>query len=196
MVLANNYNKDIHKIVNLVNYNYKRGGLNIPGFSAGPCLFKDGFFLISDLPYADLISTSWKINESMPLFLVKLIREKISLEGKKCAILGLAFKSEIDDIRESLSFKVRKAFMRERSKVVLQDPYVTTYVNQAIEKEVYKAIEGADVIFVAVNHKVYTTLDLKKIKKLAKKNCIVCDIWNVFGTDKIVFNLNDMDAKG
>ncbi len=192
MILSENYNRDIYEIIKLVNHNYKRGGIKIPGFTGGPCLFKDGFFLISDLPYMDLISTSWKINESLPLVLVKKIRERTRLDGKKVALLGLAFKAEIDDIRESLSFKVRKALLRERALVTLHDPFVKDYKDQAIEKDIYKAIEGADVIFIATNHKYYQHLDVRKIKRLVKKNTIICDVWNVFKTDKIVFTINHL----
>lgn len=192
MVIAGNYHKDIYEIVNLVNKNYKRGGLALPGLTAGPCLFKDGLFLISDLPYADLILTSWKINESIPLYLVKKIRERTKLDGKKAVILGLAFKPEIDDIRESLSFKVRKAFLRERAQVVLHDPYVKYYSRQIIERDVYKALKNADVIFVATNHNFYRSLDIRKVTKLVSKNCIICDVWNVFKTDKIVFTINSL----
>lgn len=187
MVIAGNYHRDIYEIVNLVNKNYKRGGLSVPGLTGGPCLFKDGFFLISDFPFTDLISTSWKINESMPLYLVKKVRERMKLDGKKAVILGLAFKAEIDDPRESLSFKIRKALLRERAEVVLHDPYVKDYVHQKIETDVYKALKGADLIFIAVNHKFYRQLDVDKIKKIAKKRCIICDIWNIFKTDHIVF---------
>lgn len=192
MVLADNYYRDIYEIVNLVNFKYKRGGLAMPGFTAGPCLFKDGFFLISDLPFSDLISTSWKINESMPLMLVKKVRERMKLSAKKTVILGLAFKPEIDDIRESLSFKVRKALLRERAQVILHDPYVKTYVNQPIEEDVYKALEGADLVFIATNHELYKKLDIKKVKSLVKKTCVVCDVWNVFKTDKVVFTINQL----
>lgn len=193
MVLAHNYHKDIYEIVNLVNYKYKRGGLSIPGLTGGPCLFKDGFFLISDLPFIDLIATSWKINESMPLFLTKLIRERMKLKGKKAVILGLSFKAEIDDIRESLSFKVRKALIREKAKITLHDPYIKNYINQEIEEDVYAAVKDADLIFIATNHKVYKSLDMKKIKSLVKKNCIVCDIWNVWGTNRIIYKINYAD---
>lgn len=195
MVLAQNYHRDIYRIVDLVNYNYKRGGLAIPGLTGGPCLFKDGFFLIADLPFQDLISTSWKINESIPLFLIKIIRERMKLKGKKAVILGLSFKAGIDDIRESLSFKVRKALLRERAIVVLHDPYVREYVNQSVEKDIYKALEEADLIFIATNHKMYTTLDMKKIKEKVKKNCMVCDVWNVLGTNRIVYRLNYIDKE-
>lgn len=192
MVLAGNYHRDIHNIIGLVNHNYKRGGLALPGLTGGPCLFKDGFFLINDLPFADLISTSWKINESVPILLVKRIRERMKLDGKKVALLGLAFKSEIDDIRESLSFKIRKALVRERANVVLHDPFVKEYPYQEIEKDVYKAVEGADLIFIATRHKAYEKLDISKIKKIVKKGCMVCDIWNVMGTGKIIYKLGNV----
>jgi len=193
MILAKNHNRDVYEINNLVNYKYSRGGLSLPGLTSGPCLFKDGFFLIQDLPFADLVSTSWKINESMPILLVKQIRERMKLEGKKVAILGLAFKAESDDIRESLSFKVRKAFLRERSNVVLHDPYIKDYVNQKIEADVYEALNGADIIFIATNHKQYKKLNIQKVKSIVKKDCIVSDIWNVLGTGKIVYKINNVD---
>lgn len=190
MLLAQNYHRDIYEIVNLVNYKYKRGGLTVPGLTGGPCLFKDGFFLISDIPYIDLITTSWKINESIPLLLVKLIRERMKLDGKKAVILGLSFKSEIDDIRESLSFKVRKALLRERAKLTLHDPYVKSYANQEIVQDPYEALKDADLIFIATNHKDYRKLNINKIKRLVKKNCLVCDIWNVLGKNKIIYRIN------
>lgn len=192
MIISANYHRDIYEIVNLVNKDYKRGGLMVPGLTSGPCLFKDGFFLIADFPFNDLIATSWKINEAIPLFLIKKIRERMRLDGKKAAILGLAFKPEIDDPRESLSFKVRKALLRERAQVVLHDPYVTDYQNQEIEKDVYQAIKGASLLFFATRHCFYQKLDLEKLKKLVRKNCLVCDVWNLFNTNKIVFTISQL----
>ena len=187
MILAGNYHRDIYQIVDLVNRKYKRGGLAMPGLTGGPCLFKDGFFLVGDVPFADLIVTSWKINESVPLFLIKKIRERTTLEDKKAVILGLAFKAEIDDIRESLAFKVKKALERERAKVFLHDPYVSGYQNDLDE-----TLKNADLVFVATNHAVYKKLDIDNIKKLVSKNCVICDVWNIFGTNKIIFTIGSL----
>ena len=184
MILAGNYHRDIYQIVDLVNRKYKRGGLAMPGLTGGPCLFKDGFFLIGDVPFADLIATSWKINESVPLFLIKKIRERTRLEGKRAVILGLAFKAEIDDIRESLAFKVKKALERERAKVFLHDPYVSGY-----QGDLKATLKNADLIFLATNHAMYKKLDIENIKKLVSKNCVICDVWNVFETNKIIFTV-------
>ena len=189
MILAGNHNRDIYKIVDLVNKNYKRGGLALPGLTGGPCLFKDGFFLVGDVPYTDLITTSWKINEAVPLFLIKKIRERTKLEGKKAAILGLAFKAEIDDIRESLAFKVKKALERERSKVYLHDPYVPGYQNDLDE-----VLKEADIIFLATNHSFYNKLEFNNVKKLVSKNCVICDVWNVFKTNRIIFTVKSLET--
>ena len=187
MILAGNYHRDIYQIVDLVNRNYKRGGLAMPGLTGGPCLFKDGFFLISDVPFADLITTSWKINESVPLFLIKKIRERRKLEGKRAVILGLAFKAEIDDVRESLAFKIKKALERERAKVFLHDPYVAGY-----QSDLEEILKDADLIFLATNHQFYKKLDISKIKKMVSKNCVICDVWNIFKTDKVIFTINSL----
>lgn len=189
MILAGNNHRDIYQIVELVNKNYKRGGLALPGLTGGPCLFKDGFFLVGDVPFADLIVTSWKINESIPLFLIKKVRERIKLENKKATILGLAFKAEIDDIRESLSFKVKKALERERAKVYLHDPYVPGY-----QSDLDEVLKGADLIFLSTNHNFYKKMDIAKVKKLVSKNCVICDVWNVFKTNKIIFTIKSLES--
>ncbi|PIU02056.1 nucleotide sugar dehydrogenase [Candidatus Shapirobacteria bacterium CG09_land_8_20_14_0_10_49_15] len=186
MVIASSYHRDIYEIVRLVNQGYKRGGLAVPGFTAGPCLFKDGFFLINDLPFADLISTSWKVNEAIPLFLVNKIRQRMKLENKKTVVLGLAFKANIDDTRESLSAKVIKALERERAQVFTHDPLIKEHKDNLDEK-----LKDADLVFIATPHNWYRqNLPAKKIQGLVKKNCLICDIWNIFATNKIIFSLN------
>ncbi len=188
MILAGNYNRDIYKIVELVNKDYKRGGLALPGLTGGPCLFKDGFFLISDVPFADLIATSWKINESIPLFLINKVRQRRKLEGKKAVVLGLAFKADIDDIRESLAFKVKKALERERAKVYLHDPYIPDY-----QSDLNEVLKDADFVFVATNHTFYKKLNMESLKKLVSKNCVICDVWNIFKTNRIIFTIKSME---
>lgn len=193
-VIAENFNRDISEIINLVNNGYKRNGLSIPGFSAGPCLFKDGFFLINDNPYLDLITASWKVNEAMPLFLVKKLKERINLKGKKVVILGVAFKAEIDDIRESLSFKLRKALLREHAEVVLHDPFVKHYSQQKIYSSLEDALDGAHAVIIGTNHKIYTEKKDEIIKSLRGRTYI-CDIWNALGSNKLLFTANQMKGK-
>jgi len=190
MVIAESFYRNIYEITDLVNKDYKRGGLSLPGLTGGPCLFKDGFFLINENPYLDLIVASWKINEATPLFLIRKLRERIRLSNKKVAILGLAFKPEIDDIRESLSFKLRKALLREHAQISLHDPFVKEYGGEAT-LDLNKALEGVEVVFVATRHKFYEK-NKQKILKSLNKNCFICDIWNVFGTNKLIFRVGSI----
>ena len=186
MIIAGQWKRDINHIVNLVNHGYARGGLALPGFAAGPCLFKDGFFLVNQIPFNELISTSWKINESVPLFLVAALRERIDLRNKKTVILGAAFKANSDDARQSLSYKVRKALLRERASVVLHDPHIA-----GLDGEIAEALHGVDVVFVATNHSAYKEIGLTRLREMVSRNCLVCDIWNIFGTDRILFTLDE-----
>jgi len=188
MIIAGKYHRDIYEIVNLVNKDYKRGGLALPGLTGGACLFKDGFFLINDLPFTDLITAAWKINEAVPLFLINKIRERAKLVGKKAVILGAAFKANIDDIRESLSFKTKKALEREGARVYLHDPLINSYRGQLEE-----ILKDASLVFIATKHDWYfKNLNFNLLKKLVKKNCLICDIWNIFGTNKIIFTLSSL----
>lgn len=192
MVIAESFNRSIYEITDLVNKDYKRGGLVLPGLTGGPCLFKDGFFLINDNPYLDLITASWKINEALPLFILKKLHERVTLRHKKITLLGLAFKPEIDDIRESLSFKIRKALIREQAQIVLHDPYVKDYPHQEIIHDLKKALVGAQIVIIATRHKVYEKKKKEIIKNL-DKNTYICDIWNIFGTNKMIFKAGQVE---
>lgn len=192
MVISESFNRNIHEIVGLVNKGYRRGGLALPGLTAGPCLFKDGFFLINDNPFLDLIAASWKINESMPLFVIRKLKERVNLKNKKVALLGLAFKAEIDDIRESLSFKIRKALLREHAKVTLHDPFVKEYSQQEIIPDLETALKGAQVVIIATRHGQYTK-EREKILKLAGKSAIICDMWNIYENNKFIFRASTVN---
>ena len=190
MIIAGQWKRDINHIVNLVNHGYKRGGLALPGFTAGPCLFKDGFFLVNEIPFTDLITTAWKINESVPLFLVAGVKDRIALRNKKAVIMGAAFKANSDDPRQSLSFKVRKALQRERANVVMHDPHIP-----GMDAPLEEALRGADVVFVATNHAVYGKLSLGELRAMVGANCLVCDIWNIFKTDQVIFQLDSAEPE-
>ncbi len=183
MILAEEHERDIYEILHLINHNYKRGGVKQPGYAAGPCLYKDGFFLINTMPFNELISVSWKINETTPLYLIKKIKARTSLKNKKIALLGMAFKADNDDTRNSLSFKIKKELMKEHAELRFHDPLVKEF-NGNLEE----VLKDAEIIIIGINHsEYYKKLSVEKIRKLAKKGCIICDIWNVFKQNKIIY---------
>lgn len=185
-MIAEDQGADTYEVLRLVNDGYKRGGLKSPGLTAGPCLVKDSFFLLDKSPYLELMIAAWRINENVPGFLLGKIKERRkSLVGKKVAILGLAFKKNIDDIRYSLTPKLQNHFTSEGAKVMIHDPFIET---DSLEK----TLKGANVVVVAMNHDSFKRLRPKMVRKLVKKSCLVCDIWNIFGTGKIFFEVAEL----
>lgn len=182
MMIAGQYERDIHSIVELVNFGYKRKGLKSPGLASGPCLYKDGFFLINQVPFPELISTAWKIHEAVPYYLINQVKAKKKLEGKTVAILGLAFKKDSDDTRNSLAYKFKKILEIEADSVLLHDPHVAPGKLEPILKK-------ADAVFVTVNHSAYARIGWPKFQKMLKKKAVVCDIWNVFETGKVILEV-------
>ena len=183
-ILAMEHGKNMYEILDLINKNYRRGNVPQPGFTAGPCLYKDGFFLLNTLPFNELISVSWRINENFPIYLLNQIKKLTELKNKKAAILGLAFKKNIDDIRNSLSFKLQKALLREQCNVMMHDPFIKKYNNKI--KDVLK---DADVVIIATNHDEYKKLTKKFLKEHVAENCIICDVWNMVNEGKIIYKL-------
>jgi UDP-N-acetyl-D-mannosaminuronic acid dehydrogenase len=188
MMIAAQHGREIYPILQAVNTGYKRGGIKLPGLTGGPCLYKDGFFLTGKIPYNELIASAWKIHETTPAYLVEQVRALRAIDGSQVALLGLTFKKDIDDTRNSLAFKLKKILLSEGAEVRLHDPYVAS---QPLEE----AVRGADVVFFAMNHDAFRAVTFSELRRLAKPEAIVCDIWNMLGTGKIVFSLNDPVAQ-
>ncbi len=185
MMIAESYDCNIYEVLNLVNKDYKRAGLKSPGLTAGPCLVKDGFFLIDKSPFMELVTAAWRLNENIPGYLLSRIKEKLKdLHKKKVAILGLAFKKNIDDIRYSLSPKLQRYFLAEGCKVATHDPYIDS-------QTLNETLKGADILIMGMNHDAFKELNLSTLKELVSPECLICDIWNLFNTGKIIFNINE-----
>lgn len=153
-------------------YNYPRcKNFPRPGFAAGPCLFKDtmqlGAFYNNNF---NLGHTAMLINEGLPNYICQCLKNEYDLSKMTVGILGMSFKAESDDIRESLSYKVKKLFEFEAEKVLCSDPFVKD--DRFVSAE--DLVKKSDIIIIATPHKVYKTLQIPEGKKVA-------DIWNVLG---------------
>jgi UDP-N-acetyl-D-mannosaminuronic acid dehydrogenase len=185
MMIAAQHGREIHPIVDAINRGYKRGGLKSPGLTGGPCLYKDGFFLTGRIPYNELIASAWKIHETTPAWLIDQVRARRGdIDGAKIAILGLAFKRDIDDVRHSLAYKLKKLLLAEGADVHLHDPLVPSEARDA-------ALRDAEVVFLAMNHSAFESLTLDGLRALARPDAVVCDVWNLLRTQRIVFSLAD-----
>ena len=116
---------DFFKIRTIMRDDYKRNA-HIPtaGFTAGPCLLKDTMQLSSFYNHKfSLGHTAMSINESLPKFLIKTLSEKYDLKRKVVGVLGLTFKGETDDIRDSLAIKLIKQLKLRKIKTLQSDEY-------------------------------------------------------------------------
>lgn len=185
MMITEDHGCDIYEVLGLVNHGYKRGGLKSPGFTAGPCLVKDGFFLIDKSPYMELVTAAWRINENIPGYLLmKILKMMPDLHRKKVAILGYTFKKDIDDTRYSLAPKMQRHLQAEGADVVVHDPYIDS---QSLEE----VLKNAKLVILGMNHEAFKNLSLKDLSESVAEDCIICDIWNLFKTGKIAFGLKD-----
>jgi UDP-N-acetyl-D-mannosaminuronic acid dehydrogenase len=124
-----------------------------------------------------------RVNESVPGFLVDGVKRRVggSLRSKKVAVLGLAFKRDTDDERDSLSHKLIRLLERELADVSVHDPMVATPTSSFDD-----AVCDADVVVVATNHSSYSTpAALASMLRVASDDALVVDPWNAFGTAQV-----------
>jgi len=127
-MIAESRGVDFFRILQAIQYDYPRAkGYKSPGFAAGPCLFKDTMQLASYFDHQFYLGHSaMLVNEGLSSFVVDKAAALFSgsLWGKTIGLLGMAFKANNDDIRESLSFKVKKGLEFKGARVLTSDPHL------------------------------------------------------------------------
>ncbi len=141
-----------------------------PGFAAGPCLMKDTMQLGSfDKHNFSMGQIAVSINEGLPNYIVERIRkERGTLVGLKIGVLGMAFKSESDDIRDSLSFKLKKLLLFSGADVSCSDEWVKD--DSFVSKETL--LENSEIVIIGIPHKAYRGLKIDD-------RCEVIDLWDI-----------------
>ena len=137
-----------------------------PGLG-GHCIPLDPFYLewkAKEYDYhTKLIETSGIINDSMPEFVLENIMKilnthKKALNGSKVLVMGLAYKNDIDDYRESPSFKVIELLENNGAEVIVNDPYCpeAKYKNKKYYSVDWKeVIDDSDIVVITTNHSCY-----------------------------------------
>jgi UDP-N-acetyl-D-mannosaminuronic acid dehydrogenase len=151
---------DYHRILKAMKHNYPRArNIPRPGYAAGPCLMKDTMqlsaFARNDF---SLGNAAMLINEGLPLHVIGSLRRQFDLAQMTVGLLGMAVKSEIDDVRASLSYKFKKALNSVAREVLTTDPFVVADPDLLPLDEV---IERSDVLILCTPHMAYQSADLK-----------------------------------
>jgi UDP-N-acetyl-D-mannosaminuronic acid dehydrogenase len=179
MMECEQYGANVFDVIDMVNRDYPRGGIGAPGLTAGTCLRKDFAFSEERSSSPGMLLAVSRVHESMPLFIVEGIKRRLgSLKDRKVAVLGLTFKRDSDDLRDSLSQKLIRLLERELAHVARHDPHVPDQ-SEPLES----ALASADAVVIATNHSAFEGL-LASDSKLPA-GAVLVDPWNVTGAGRV-----------
>jgi UDP-N-acetyl-D-mannosaminuronic acid dehydrogenase len=185
MMESEQYGANVFEVIDLINRDYPRGGIAQPGLTAGACLRKDFTFSEERSSAPGMLLAVSRVHETVPLFLVKGLRARLGeLRDRKIAVLGLTFKRDSDDLRDSLSFKLVRLLERELAHVARHDPHVT-----AGGESLDAALEGAEAVVIATNHSAFEDL----LGRLPDGMLLV-DPWNVTGAGRVFGTVRERAA--
>ena len=169
---------DYQAVMKAMKHNYPRArSFPGPGFSAGPCLFKDTMQLAA---YArnqfGIGHAAMQVNEGLVLHLVDDLRRAHDLQNMTVGLLGMAFKAEIDDTRASLSYKLKRSLQMCAKEVLTTDPFVTS--DPAL-LPLEQVVERSDILILCAPHSTY------KDSEFAGKP--VVDVWGFLKNANVAY---------
>jgi UDPglucose 6-dehydrogenase len=161
-----------------------------PGFG-GSCFPKDTRALFQMAKNSDyelrIVKSVIEVNKRQIIIMIDKIKKSIGkLRGKTIGILGLSFKPNTDDIRESPAIEIAKALIKRGSKIRAYDPEALGTAKAIFNsgkvtycKDAYEVAKGANALVIATEWNQFRMLDMKRIKKLLKEPILI-DLRNVY----------------
>jgi UDP-N-acetyl-D-mannosaminuronic acid dehydrogenase len=157
-MMANDFGVDFERVRKALTADYPRAA-DFPraGFAAGPCLLKDTMQLAAFNNNNFVLGhAAMMVNEGLPLYLVSRIESQYDISEMSVGILGMAFKAESDDIRSSLSYKLKRILRFKAREVLCTDPYVRNDLDLLPVEEV---LAQADLLVIGTPHHCYADLE-------------------------------------
>jgi UDP-N-acetyl-D-mannosaminuronic acid dehydrogenase len=172
-MIAQDHDLDYRSIERAMKKDYARNSdLPSPGFAAGPCLLKDTMQLAAFANNSfGLGHAAMLVNEGLANHIIRSLKREHAqaLREKTLGILGMAFKAEVDDPRDSLSYKLRKLGHVECRKVLCTD----SYINDPSFVSTDEVLERSDIVILAAPHEEYA-----RIRPDAHPRIQFFDVWN------------------
>jgi UDP-N-acetyl-D-mannosaminuronic acid dehydrogenase len=177
--LAERFGVDVWEAINLANRHPRINILNPGPGVGGHCISVDPWFFVEAAPeLSSLIYQARQVNDAQPHFVLEKVKLAFelsgeersqsaegSLRGKKIAVLGLAYKPDVDDLRESPAAEVVHLIQEERAQVTVWEPFKPDAnipgINMASNLD--SAIKDADAIVLLVKHTEFMNLDPDEI---------------------------------
>lgn len=198
--IAQNIGVNIWEAIKLANF-HPRVNIHMPGPGVGGhCIAVDPWFLVElDPQQANIIHLSRQTNDGMPSYTAQLTADILNAKGikdPKIAVLGLAFKGNIDDMRESPSVDVVEQLRERQMSLSAYDPHIKHNNLPEQTQDQFVALQHASAILVLTDHQAFRDLNPEEIKShmtnhiiIDTKNCIDRAKWEAAGFD--VYLLGD-----
>jgi UDP-N-acetyl-D-mannosaminuronic acid dehydrogenase len=180
---------DASRTIELANKHPRVDILNPGPGVGGHCIPKDPYFLLHSARDSGLelklISTARRINESMPGHVLKLIKKSLQDMNKdpkkaKVSILGIAYKGNTDDSRNSPAEPIVRGLMAERVNVISHDPFVSQDFGGDFSNNIDEVVNDSDCVVFVADHDFYKEMDLQKFKGSLNRPCVVVDSRRLF----------------
>ncbi len=181
--LAERFGVDVWEAVAVANRHPRVKILNPGPGVGGHCISVDPWFLVESAPdITPLIHTARQVNDSQPQFVVSTLKRILgSLQGKNITALGLAYKPDVDDLRESPAVEVAQLLAKEGAAVTTFEPFKTDFKIDGVTaaESLGEALKTADVVLLLVAHSQFKQLDPKETARLTPAR-FVFDTVNAF----------------
>jgi len=175
---------DVMEVMRLAN-THPRVDIHRPGCGVGgPCLPKDPYLLLHPVEEegfkSRVIRPCRELNDYMSMRTVELVVEALKRAGKdvsgsKVAVLGAAYKGEVNEARNSPAERVVHGLLGLGADVVVYDPYCEESFGAERARDIYDAVRGADCIVIATDHKMFRELELERIRELMNEDPALVD---------------------
>jgi len=181
--LAERFGVDAWEAIAIAN-RHPRVNILKPGPGVGGhCISVDPWFLVEAAgDISPLVHTAREVNDQQPLYIVQTLRKKIgNLAGRKITILGLSYKPNIDDLRESPAIKIANLLIEEQAILTVFEPYRPACFqgNAKVATSLQEALRDCEVLLLLVAHREFTTMNPQEISHLtsARIAADMCGGW-------------------
>ena len=187
--LADRFGVDAWEAIQIANRHPRVKILNPGPGVGGHCISVDPWFFVEAAPdITPLISTARKVNDDQPGFVLAMLQKSLGdLNGKTIAVLGLAFKPDVDDLRESPAVEVAFKCHQAGANVMAFEPFKPDFKHDGISVtgSLSAAVEHADAVLLLVNHSQFRSIEPSALIKLTPAR-MVLDTVNGWDREKFL----------
>ncbi|HEY9075336.1 MAG TPA: nucleotide sugar dehydrogenase [Anaerolineaceae bacterium] len=199
--LSDHLGVDVWEAISLANKHPRIRILNPGPGVGGHCISVDPWFLVEAFPEGTpLIHTARNVNDTQPHFVLALVERILgSLQGKRVAALGLAYKPDVDDLRESPAIEVCHLLAQAGAQVTTYEPFKPGAAVEGCTAvlSLKEAIEDTELVLLLVGHSELRALDPKSVAALSPARLALDCVggWNPAAWEATGFQLYRLGGK-